>query len=157
AYTWLDVFFAVLIVLARHDGWFARPWRARPLVAVGSVSYGLYLFQIGVLDLLRAASRGCGLQVDGWPALGLLTAAGAGAFGLAWLSFRFLEEPILRWGRRWQFEGSPHPSVSFELLKVPERSTRPGAWFAAAPASVRAAGAASSGVRVRGRMATVFE
>src|SRR2546423_15220331 len=103
------MFFAGLLGWARHGSRFARLGRARPLVAIGSVSYGLYLFQLGVLGLLQGALRGWGLQVSGWPAVGLVVVAAATAFGLAWLAFRFLEAPILRWSRRWGFDGPGRP------------------------------------------------
>ena len=76
-------------------GWVRRILGAPPLLWIGLVSYGFYLWHVAVIDkLARAGLRG---EV-GW--LGLSAAALAGSLAIAAVSWYLLERPILRLGRR---------------------------------------------------------
>jgi peptidoglycan/LPS O-acetylase OafA/YrhL len=73
----------------------ARALRAWPLVRLGEISYGIYLYHLLVLALL---SRWGLIKWEGaihpyvlWPVLGL-----AGSVLLATLSWRLVERPLLR-------------------------------------------------------------
>ena len=74
-----------------------RPGRllaARPLVFLGEVSYGLYLWHVPILLLLRAHGLLPGSAVLAFlVALPCATAAG-------WLSWRLVERPAIAWSRR---------------------------------------------------------
>ena len=77
-----------LVVLGAVDGAvLPRLLSREPLVAIGKVSYGLYVFHLPVYLLLSSARTG----LDGWPLLGLrLAATGA----LAFVSYTVVELPI---------------------------------------------------------------
>ncbi len=87
---WLPVFAlasAALVLALQVDGVLRRALSWRPLVAVGAVSYGLYLFHWPVFVLLR--ERGWDLATPGGLAVALaLTAA------LATVSYRLVERPV---------------------------------------------------------------
>jgi peptidoglycan/LPS O-acetylase OafA/YrhL len=84
-----------------------------PLAYVGKVSYGVYLFQSGAIDLLQDA---VGIPTT---SLGKLLFT-AGAFALAILaatvSYRFLEAPILKLKGRFAPRRTPSlPSVAHDI------------------------------------------
>jgi len=96
--------FAALVALAS-----TRPPRVlawRPLAFTGLVSYGLYLWHVPVLLVMRAN--------------GLLPMSTAGAIAVAlpismllgWISFRLIEQPGIRWSRRTRIFGANDPAVS---------------------------------------------
>jgi peptidoglycan/LPS O-acetylase OafA/YrhL len=73
----------------------SRFFELRPLVFAGEISYGVYLWHDLVLKSVFAGTLPGRLQ--GWP---LVLAGGLIALGIstliAWLSFRFLEQPAMR-------------------------------------------------------------
>ena len=82
-------------IIARPSGWLASALGRQPLVGIGRISYGLYLWHFPIV-------YGCGaLAVDGTPpdlpraalAIGLTFLAAAA-------SFRWIEQPMLRIKRR---------------------------------------------------------
>ena len=84
---------ATALVLAGHpSGGAARLLSVRPARWVGRISYSLYLWHWPVLVLASAAAGGLlgASRVMLWVAV---------AFGLAWLSYRFVEQPPQRWPR----------------------------------------------------------
>lgn len=96
----VEMFEGVFLVWMLVAVYFARGVMARllgsaPLVAVGKISFGLYIYHIFVIivyDRLKA--------VVGWPSLGdplrvvvLLTVS----LLLAAASYRWVEQPVLRW------------------------------------------------------------
>src|SRR5690348_2520343 len=85
---------AVLVILcglARPGSTLRQFLSLRPLVAIGLVSYGWYLWHWPILSFLRIARmQEASLLVDG---LG----AGVLAFALACASYRYVEQPIRRW------------------------------------------------------------
>ncbi len=98
-YTCVGFFFASVVGLcAMYSGsglWWARLLRARPLVYVGTVSYMLYLIHLPVFVTLFKVSRRLDVPaLSGGLPLAFLSAATA--LGLAALSWRFFEKPLLR-------------------------------------------------------------
>ena len=104
----------VLVLAATQDGSVARTLCWRPLVFVGSISYGLYLFHRPVM---RVAS-GIGLEGQVVP---MLLAATFSVL-LAWVSWRYVEHPALRFKRRWvasrQGASEPSTAAAFEPVSV---------------------------------------
>lgn len=70
---------------------------SRPAKALGDISYGVFCYHLVVLGLVERAIHHETLHGNFWP-LELLTLAVT--VPLAWLSYRFVERPIIRWGRR---------------------------------------------------------
>lgn len=88
-----------VIWTAVHGGWFSRALATRPLVALGAISYGVYLIHWPVFIWLDQRRTGLGL----WPLFALRMAI---TLALAVLSYRFLEQPIRR-GRALKGRGGP--------------------------------------------------
>jgi peptidoglycan/LPS O-acetylase OafA/YrhL len=82
-------FAALIAVAANGTGWLARLPGARPLVALGTVSYGVYLWHVPVLLFLRRTGT---LPLSFVPALALALAL---TLVIATLSWRFVERPVL--------------------------------------------------------------
>jgi peptidoglycan/LPS O-acetylase OafA/YrhL len=82
-------------IVARPSGWLARALGREPLVGIGRISYGLYLWHLPIV-------YGCGaLAVDGTPPDYPRAALAIGfTFLVAVASFRWVEQPMLRLKRR---------------------------------------------------------
>jgi peptidoglycan/LPS O-acetylase OafA/YrhL len=117
---WLPLVAAVCSLVALWTAvttgqrWLELPW----LCAVGRVSYGLYLWHWPVFYLFRQWG------FDGW---GLLVCMPV-VVALTWLSWRYVEQPFMRYGRlRTSMSAAPAKSVvvppAKNVLVVPE-STR---------------------------------
>lgn len=78
---------ALLILMARPDTVTGRVLASRPFVFIGLLSYSAYLWH----QPLYALSRMQGFAEHGWPAYAVLIAA---TFGLAWLSWKYVEAPF---------------------------------------------------------------
>lgn len=91
AWALLPVLGAVGLILAGPSAWVNRRLLAsRPMVAVGLISYPLYLWHWPLLSFAAIVQ-------DGAAGAALRTVAVALAFVLAWLTYRYLERP-LRYG-----------------------------------------------------------
>jgi peptidoglycan/LPS O-acetylase OafA/YrhL len=93
----LDLAFAALVgsVVLAPTTWLGRLLSRAPLRSLGRVSYGVYLFHVPVLGLVRRLLPSLALR----PEL-LFPLALALSWALAALSFRFLEAPLIALGRR---------------------------------------------------------
>lgn len=90
--TLLPVLGAALVVFAPlEEGLLLRALSARPLVGVGLISYSAYLWHQPLLVLTRKALV--------WPSEGTLYLAAAASLPLAWVTWRFVEQPARAWGR----------------------------------------------------------
>jgi peptidoglycan/LPS O-acetylase OafA/YrhL len=74
--------------VSAKPGFLARILGAGPLAATGRWSYSMYLYHLPLLLLWNVYARGIG----GWLALPAYLAA---AFGIAWISWRYVERPFL--------------------------------------------------------------
>lgn len=89
---------ALAAIEERHDG----PWRAltwRPLVALGRISYGVYLIHLPITYVLWRATTLVlppGTRLPLWVLVPLWSAS---TIALAALSWRYFEQPILRKAR----------------------------------------------------------
>lgn len=68
----------------------------RPLVRVGKVSYGLYLYHLPLLDLMRWLGKKAGTADNVYAAWAFVVLDLASFFLVAELSWRFIESPILK-------------------------------------------------------------
>jgi peptidoglycan/LPS O-acetylase OafA/YrhL len=91
-YTLVAVASASLIcfTLLREDSWLTKIFLWRPLILLGTISYGVYLFH-GLF--IRALENKSHLLLSS------LLAVGA-TFLYCWLSFKFYEQPFTRWAHR---------------------------------------------------------
>ncbi len=95
--TGLATFFTGALGLAMHG---PRPYiellQFRPLVRVGKISYGLYLYHLPLLELMRWLGRKAGVASGADAAWLFVVFKFAAFFLVAELSWRFIESPILR-------------------------------------------------------------
>jgi peptidoglycan/LPS O-acetylase OafA/YrhL len=114
--------------------WFRRSLSVRPLVIVGMLSYGLYLWHEPLMQAVQQATH----AERGWRAMAALL-----AIAVAWLSHRYVEVPIRLWARRRASVLStptPQRGSAGELLlgavddaRVANAGTRRGGRFEADP------------------------
>jgi peptidoglycan/LPS O-acetylase OafA/YrhL len=83
---------ALLVAAAVTKTHMAQLLSVRPLVALGRVSYSLYLWHIPVFAALGHRSMVASLVIS---------------LGVAWLSYRFVEQPFRRRHRRTTFDVAP--------------------------------------------------
>ena len=79
----------MLVLLACGKGWIARILNARPMILIGQVSYGMYLFHPFVIHPARHVVE----RMGGSHGLGTVVSIGV-VFVCAYLSFRYFESPL---------------------------------------------------------------
>jgi peptidoglycan/LPS O-acetylase OafA/YrhL len=86
----------VAVLVLRPESLLSRVLSLSPLVFVGLVSYGLYLYHGPVIQLTWSA-----MQAAGFHRGRIIELIGAGvALLVSWISFRFYEAPLIALGRR---------------------------------------------------------
>jgi peptidoglycan/LPS O-acetylase OafA/YrhL len=116
----------VAAVVSHPSGWLANALGWGPLVLVGQMSYGLYLWHWPIFLFLSPARTG----LSGWPLFGLRLVV---TFAVAGISYRYLEQPIRRGGlaamtpnRRWLvLAGTPLALAA--LVGISFAASRPAA------------------------------
>ena len=115
----LPAFALIILIAAQGRGLMASFLSSRPMVLLGEISYSIYLVHWILLQQSNRMLSGTTLTIPekaGW-------AAGFIAFTLfvATVTFRFIEQPARRWGRRISLLGS---QVDGKLLDPsPQRSS----------------------------------
>ena len=101
-YSWAAAFYASMILLAvvEPGRLERRLFQSAPLVNLGTISYGVYLFHQGISALFHYAFFGRLAMVDGWASAGVTLLALATVILVAWISWRVLEKPLFRRARR---------------------------------------------------------
>jgi peptidoglycan/LPS O-acetylase OafA/YrhL len=94
----------VVISAARDESGIARVLQARPLVGLGRISYGLYLWHVPLLAALGAAALDRGLPIS--------IAAAIASIVIAALSHRYVETPFLRTKSRVRSTAVPAPAAA---------------------------------------------
>ncbi|MGE3819178.1 MAG: acyltransferase family protein [Isosphaeraceae bacterium] len=109
------LFFSVIGLVVCHSGgrWLA-PLRYGPLVRLGDYSYGLYLYHFILMGWSDAPRRLLGV---GGPGFWRLITAGPLALLTAWLSWKYLERPVLSLKDRFPYR---HDSVATTRLGTSE-------------------------------------
>lgn len=100
----LPVLGAVLIILSPNSSINRILLSNRPMVLIGLISYPLYLWHWPLLSYLGIVRNGDPNALEIWAAILV-------AFGLAWLTFRFVEIPLRR-------QQNAVPRLSFGLIAV---------------------------------------
>lgn len=90
-------FWIVTFVLLHEDSFVSRLLSLRPVVFLGTVSYGFYLFHLLVWE---AAKKYISVPDPGGHHRLLIAPVLCIAIAISWLSFKFYEKPIQTWGRR---------------------------------------------------------
>ncbi len=93
-YSLLNYLFAVLIYCVAREGLFTRPLEWKPLVYLGKISYGMYVFHFSMTWFASRIRDAAPMSEDLAKLLTALIAFGL-TFVLASLSYRFVENPIL--------------------------------------------------------------
>jgi peptidoglycan/LPS O-acetylase OafA/YrhL len=94
-YSLLNYWFAVAIDAVAREGMFQRVLASKPLTYLGKISYGLYVYHLGVIFLIY---RLLGPQINlpnPVTKFLLMLLEFAATFAVASLSYRYLERPIL--------------------------------------------------------------
>lgn len=103
---------AVVITAALDPRWSAGPiLRTAPLTTLGRMSYSLYLWHFPMFELVRESHPGTGVAQ-----LGLALAA---SFAAAAISYRFVEQPCLRWKSRIDARSTRPPPRPGDTVTAP--------------------------------------
>jgi peptidoglycan/LPS O-acetylase OafA/YrhL len=98
-YSWVALFYVSLLLTALTwpQAILARLLRSPWLRSLGTVAYGAYLFQLGALHAVTGILPASPLGRS--PVMAALIALGV-TLALAALSWRYFEQPFVRWGHR---------------------------------------------------------
>jgi peptidoglycan/LPS O-acetylase OafA/YrhL len=104
-YTWVALFYLSLLLLAVTEyGFVSRLFRFRPLIELGTLAYGLYLFHCFVIGLVYGlAGKAAPQQLTDLSTIGLTLLSGLLAFALTRLSWRYFEKPLINRGHHYEY------------------------------------------------------
>ncbi len=105
-YSWIAVFYVclLLLVVTQTKSALASLFRTGILRWLGDISYGLYLIHIPVLGLCHALVFHKAPVITNSRELLLTLGALALSLLLAFISWRFFERPIIKWGRSFEYQ-----------------------------------------------------
>jgi peptidoglycan/LPS O-acetylase OafA/YrhL len=95
--------FLIAYLLVLPNSLFARVAAWKPLVFIGAISYGLYLYHLSVMSFLIHLTKLDEKRV--------FPISASAAILISWLSFRFFEKPIIAFGHR--ISGKPSRKSTF--------------------------------------------
>jgi len=110
-YSWISLFYAVLLlmVVSGQSGPLAHVMRIPLLRRLGIISYCVYLIHLAINDFAHDLILGKHDTTMNHLSDGAVTlAAFALTWGLAALSWKFFEKPIINWGHSFLY-GNPKP------------------------------------------------
>ncbi len=99
----------VLIAFVGQGPFLGRILGSSVLVWFGRLSYGIYMFHQAVSGLLHGFLRDSAPQIRSVPEGGITLLALLMTLGLAEVSYRFFESPLLRFGHRFQYRPKNGP------------------------------------------------
>jgi peptidoglycan/LPS O-acetylase OafA/YrhL len=104
-YSWIALLFTTLLILAltNSESFLGRVLRWRWLRGLGAIAYGTYLFHLLVYCLCMGLMRGHGYRLTSWKDFGVTLLALGITIALAKCTWRYFENPIVRWGHTWQY------------------------------------------------------
>ena len=88
----LTVFWLISSLLLHPEGVGTRIFAWRPLAWVGRISYGVYLYQVFILYFVTSFTHARMKRA--------IVVTGPLTLLVAWISFRYMEEPLILWGKR---------------------------------------------------------
>jgi peptidoglycan/LPS O-acetylase OafA/YrhL len=95
----------IFLALLSREGVVATVFRQPGLMWLGTVSYGVYLFHQPVHGLMHALFRNQAPRIAGWADAGVTLLALGCTVGLAVVSWRWFERPIVQLGQRVNYDG----------------------------------------------------
>jgi peptidoglycan/LPS O-acetylase OafA/YrhL len=116
--------YILLIRMGSSEGRFlVAPWLQR----VGAISYGLYLIHQPVNGLMHGFLLDARPDIGSLPSLIVTTLAIPVSVGIAWLSWVWIETPLIRFGRRWNYgtsfaRGFPSKTEPYPSKAEPRRA-----------------------------------
>jgi peptidoglycan/LPS O-acetylase OafA/YrhL len=122
-FTYLALFYALALMIAMisPEGWLSRTFRARWLMGLGSIAYGLYLFHAIVLTVIfRIVLHRPPAMVNWLDGVTSLSAFVV-TLGLARLSWKYFESKLVRFGHRFTYGDRSSTPPSVPLSVVPSR------------------------------------
>jgi peptidoglycan/LPS O-acetylase OafA/YrhL len=119
--SWLALFYVnvLLFTLTRTDSLVSRALRAKWLAWLGGIAYGTYLFHQPIQGLLFGYFRGESPVINSGPTLVTTLVALILTLTVARLSWRFFEQPLIRFGHQSNYRFAP-PESDESPLSAPE-------------------------------------
>lgn len=74
--------------------------RSKPLVSLGTISYGVYLIHLPVMGLVHAISGRTNVKIDSWSTAAISSIGLVLAILLSILSWRYFESPLIKYSHR---------------------------------------------------------
>lgn len=107
-YTWIGLFYALLLLLLLlNQGQRVTAFFRNPVMRwLGEISYSFYLVHIPIIGLCFGAVLGMNPRIANLKELLVSLIALALSLGLATISWRWLEKPIVRWGHSFQYRSA---------------------------------------------------
>lgn len=104
-FTWMAMFYAsVLLLVATSPTWLiARIFRSRVLQHFGLLAYGMFLMHMVVDSIAHGWLLGKSTDIRNFADAAVTTLAFIVTWGLALLSWKFFEQPIIRWGHSFRY------------------------------------------------------
>jgi peptidoglycan/LPS O-acetylase OafA/YrhL len=103
--SWLGLFWLslMLMVLCQPAGWIARIFRWRFLQRAGVLSYCIYIAHSSLNEILHRTLRHDTHRMDDWKGVLVTALAALLVWLIASFSWKYLENPLLRRGRRYSY------------------------------------------------------
>lgn len=104
--TWLALLYLVFILIAVTEGRgpVSALTRLHSLRGLGQISYGVYLLHQPVAGLLYGPATGGEPRLGDARGAALMLLTVAVTLALAWLSWRLMERPLVRWGQSFAYD-----------------------------------------------------
>ena len=105
-FTWLAAFYVVILLLAlvRREGPIARWARMAWLRELGRVSYCVYIIHLVVNVACHSLLRRASPATSDWRGAAVSLFSALATFGIAWISWKFFEGPLVRFGHSFKYQ-----------------------------------------------------
>jgi peptidoglycan/LPS O-acetylase OafA/YrhL len=115
-YTWMALLYTAVVLLALHDHRVKAFFRFKPLVSLGVISYGVYIFHFGLYGLVQGIIfKGRPPEIQTLKDLLVMVFSLFLTLALATLSYRLFELRFIRWGRTFQYQTPSDAGVQEKL------------------------------------------
>jgi peptidoglycan/LPS O-acetylase OafA/YrhL len=104
-FTWMAMFYAclLLLVVTTSTAVMAAFFRSRLLQHFGLIAYGMFLMHMAINALVHGLIQGKTDEIKNLTDLGVTAVAFLVTWFLAVLSWKFFEQPIIRWGHSFRY------------------------------------------------------